>query len=270
MYSYTLTTALHLLGVGAASVIAMMFALWLLHLTLKNASVVDPGWAFGLALLGCLYAALGPGFVLRRTLVAAMAAFWGLRLGLHLVRRIWGEPEEGRYQHMRNTWGANIELKFLVFFEAQAVLDIILSIPFLVACLNPVPTLHWLEVAGVALWVIAVLGESVADAQLNAFKANPANKGKVCQLGLWSYSRHPNYFFEWLVWVAWCAFALASPWGWVSILCPALMLYFLFKVTGIPATEEQSLRSRGDAYREYQRTTSAFVPWPKKNQSEIH
>lgn len=261
MDSFTLTTALHLLGLGAACVFAMMFALWLLHLALKNASVVDPGWALGLGLLGCLYAALGPGFVLRRTLIAAMAAFWGLRLGLHLVRRIWGEPEEGRYQHMRATWGSNIEFKFLIFFEAQALLDVILSIPFLVACLNPAPQLHWLEVLGLALWVIAVLGESVADAQLDAFKAVPAHKGQVCRLGLWNYSRHPNYFFEWLVWVAWCIFALASPYGWLSLFCPALMLYFLFKVTGIPATEAQSLRSKGDAYREYQRTTSAFVPW---------
>ena len=264
MDAYTLTAALHLAIIGAAAVVTMMFALWLLHLALKNASVVDPGWAFGLALLGCIYAALGPGFILRRALIAGMAAFWGLRLGLHLVRRIWGKPEEGRYQHMRNTWGAHIELKFLVFFEAQAVLDILLSIPFLAACLNPAPALSLLEAVGVALWLVAVIGESIADAQLNAFKRNPANQGKVCDVGLWRNSRHPNYFFEWLIWVAWCIFALASPYGWFSLICPALMLYFLFKVTGIPATEAQSLRSRGDAYRQYQRTTSAFVPWFRK------
>ena len=263
MDSTLLSTALHLALVGSAAVVGMMFALWLLHLGLNNASVVDPGWAFGLALLGSIYAALGPGLALRRALVAGMALFWGVRLGLHLVRRIWGEPEEGRYQQLRRQWRSNVALKFLAFFQGQALLDIILSLPFLIACLNPAPELSWLEYAGVALWAVAVLGEAVADAQLDAFKKNPANRGKVCQAGLWNYSRHPNYFFEWLIWVAWATFALASPYGWAGLLCPLLMFYFLFKLTGIPATEAQSLRSRGDAYREYQRTTSAFVPWFK-------
>ena len=100
--------------------------------------------------------------------------------------------------------------------------------------------------------------------QLKQFKANPANKGRVCQAGLWNFSRHPNYFFEWLVWVAFFLFALGSPWGWVTIYCPALMLFFLLKVTGIPMTEELAVKTKGDAYREYQRTTSVFVPWFKK------
>ena len=266
MDAITLSTALHLFAIGAACVAAMMFALWLLHLALRNASVVDPGWALGLALLGCLYAALGPGFILRRTLIAAMAAFWGLRLGLYLVRRIWGEPEEGRYQHMRNTWGANIELKFLIFFEAQALLDIILSIPFLAACLNPAPHLHWLEVAGVALWVVAVLGESVADAQLSAFKAVPAHKGQVCRLGLWNYSRHPNYFFEWLAWLSYPLIAIDfsgyDPLGWLALPARICMYWVLVHVSGIPPLEDHMLRSRGEKFRAYQQRTRAFFPLP--------
>jgi steroid 5-alpha reductase family enzyme len=103
----------------------------------------------------------------------------------------------------------------------------------------------------------------VADQQLKRFRQDPANKGKVCQTGLWNYSRHPNYFFEWLVWVAFFLAAAATPLGWLTVYCPALMLYFLFRVTGIPATEEQSIRTKGEAYREYQRTTSVFVPWKK-------
>lgn len=104
----------------------------------------------------------------------------------------------------------------------------------------------------------------LADRQLARFRADPANKGKVCQAGLWNYSRHPNYFFEWLVWVGYAVFALGSPWGWLGLIAPALMLHFLLNVTGIPMTEELSLKSKGDAYRAYQRTTSAFVPWFKK------
>ena len=116
-----------------------------------------------------------------------------------------------------------------------------------------------------AIWFIAVAGEGVADWQLKQFRSRPENKGKICQSGLWNYSRHPNYFFEWLVWVGFFVFAWDSPFGCFTVLCPALMLFFLLRVTGIPLTEELSLKSKGDAYREYQRTTSAFVPFFKKN-----
>jgi steroid 5-alpha reductase family enzyme len=147
----------------------------------------------------------------------------------------------------------------------QAASVVVLAAGFLLACVNPAAELHPLEIAGAVLWLIAISGEAVADAQLAAFKRNSAHKGRVCDVGLWRYSRHPNYFFEWLIWVSFFVFALASPWGWVAILGPASILYLLLRVTGIPMTEEQSIRSRGDAYRRYQQTTSAFVPWfPKK------
>jgi steroid 5-alpha reductase family enzyme len=104
----------------------------------------------------------------------------------------------------------------------------------------------------------------LADAQLNAFKRRPDKSSPVCDVGLWRYSRHPNYFFEWLIWVAYFLFAAASPWGWLGILSPVAILFLLLKVTGIPMTEEQAVRSKGDAYRRYQKTTSAFVPWFRK------
>ena len=259
-----LSSILHLVLPGAALVVAMMFALWLIHFRINNASIVDPGWAFGLPLLAVTYAWLGPGYALRKWLMAGMVVIWGTRLGLHLLFRILGQPEEGRYQELRRQWKTRLGLKFLVFFEFQALLDVFLSLPFFLAVLNPVHELSVLEFAGFALWVVAVIGEAIADAQLAAFKRDPSSHGKICQRGLWNYSRHPNYFFEWLVWVAWALFALASPFGWLALLCPALMFYFLFRVTGIPATEAQALRSKGDAYRRYQQSTSAFVPWVHK------
>ncbi len=109
-------------------------------------------------------------------------------------------------------------------------------------------------------------GEGLADSQLKRFRAQPENRGQICQAGLWNFSRHPNYFFEWLVWVGLFIFALGSPLGCATLYCPALMLFFLLRVTGIPLTEELSLKSKGDRYREYQQTTSAFVPWFKKRQ----
>lgn len=252
-----------LVFVGAALVSFLMFSLWVVHLQLKNAGVVDIGWACGLGILALVDASLGTGDLTRRWLLAGMVLIWSGRLGSHLFTRIVGHPEEGRYRQLRQTWGGNIALKFLAFFEAQALLDLILSIPILIVSLNAAPGLSGFEYTGIALWLVAIAGESLADRQLAAFKRAPGNKGKVCEAGLWRYSRHPNYFFEWLVWVAWALFAWNSPYGAVAILCPALMLFFLYRVTGIPATEAQALRSKGDAYRRYQETTSAFIPWVK-------
>jgi steroid 5-alpha reductase family enzyme len=260
-------TAFQLAGVGAVVLAAMMFVIWLVSMRLHNAGVVDVGWALGLVILALWYAWQGPGLPARKWVMAAMVAFWGIRLALHLIRRIASEPEDGRYQQLRREWqGKNVPLRFLFFFEFQALLDVLLSLPMLLAALNPAPQVCVLEYAGVGLWFVAIVGESVADAQLAAFKRDPANRGRVCQQGLWRYSRHPNYFFEWFIWVAWMVYALASPWGWLSVVCPALMLFFLFRVTGIPATEAQALRSRGQEYTRYQQTTSAFVPWFSKSQ----
>jgi steroid 5-alpha reductase family enzyme len=121
-----------------------------------------------------------------------------------------------------------------------------------------------LEYIGVGVWAISIVGEGIADAQLKMFKNNPANKGKVCSQGLWNYSRHPNYFFESMIWVGYFLFALNADYGWLAILSPITILFLVLKLTGIPMTEEQSLRSKGDLFREYQRTTSVFVPWFKK------
>ena len=256
--------ALHLALLATAIALTMMAALWAWHFRLKDAGIVDPGWSAGIGLVALVYALLGPGWAPRRAAVAAMGLIWSVRLTVHLARRLHDEPEEGRYQALRAAWskeGTNVSRRFLFFFLFQGLLDVFLSLPMLLAVLNPEPRFSGWEIGGAALWLVSIAGESLADAQLTAFKRNPASRGKICDAGLWRYSRHPNYFFEWLVWMAWLVFALGSPWGVFAALCPALMLFFLLRVTGIPATEEQALRSRGEEYRRYQRTTSAFVPW---------
>jgi steroid 5-alpha reductase family enzyme len=260
------SNAYSLLLVGAAIVGGMMFILWIIHLLLRNAAVVDVGWAAGLGLLAVYYAYAGPGYSARKYAIAAMAGIWSVRLaGYLLFARVLGHPEEGRYVQLRQEWKTNLPLRFLFFFEFQALLDLVLSLPFLLACLDTRVPLGPFEKLGAAIWIFGMVGEATADAQLNAFKNNPANKGKTCRDGLWNYSRHPNYFFEWTIWVGYAVFAIAFPWGWLGILSPTLILYFLLALTGIPVTEAQALRSRGDEYREYQRTTSAFIPWfPKK------
>jgi steroid 5-alpha reductase family enzyme len=257
-----------LLTLGTALVAAIMFALWLLGLKLRNFSYVDLGWAGNFAVLGLCYGLLAPGDPLRRILIASMYVVHGSRLALHLAGRIVGEPEEGRYVQLRREWGAKgaLNLKFLVFFEFQALLNVLLTVPLLIACCNRGSAPAPIEIVALALWLLAIAGESIADAQLKAFKRRPENKGAVCDVGLWRYSRHPNYFCEWLLWISYALFALASPWGWIAILMPALMLHLLLNVTGVKPTEEQALRSKGDRYRDYQAHTSAFVPLPRKGQ----
>jgi len=257
---------LRLLGIGLGFVAIIMVSLWALGLRNRNFSYVDIGWSANFAVLAVLYACLADGWPLRRWLIAAMFAFWSLRLAAHLATRILGEPEEGRYVQLRAEWGAtgNLNAKFLGFFLFQGLLNVFLILPLLLASLNPSPRLHAFEWLGLVVWATGLLGESFADRQLAAFKRDAGNRGKVCNTGLWRYSRHPNYFFEWTIWIGYALFALASPWGWIGLTAPLLMLHFLVNVTGVKATEEQALRSRGDAYREYQATTSAFIPLPPR------
>ncbi len=247
--------------------VALFALVYLLARRLDNYGVVDIAWSYALGAAALAYALLAPGWPVRRALLAALAAIWSVRLGTHLLRRVARlHPEEdARYDQLRRDWVYGFDLKMAGFFQLQALSVAALSAPFLLACLNPAPALRPLELAGTALWLLALTGEAVADAQLAAFKRDPAHRGQVCAAGLWRYSRHPNYFFEWLIWVAYALFACASPWGWAGIFSPACILWLLLAVTGIPMAEKQSLRSKGDAYRRYQRTTSAFVPWfPRK------
>ena len=260
--------SLNLLLFGFAIAVMIMAALWLTYRRTGNPAIVDPGWAGILAVLGLFYAFLGTGHPVHRILIAIMAGVWGFRLsGYLLVNRVLGGHRDGRYDTLQQNWKTGLSWKFFVFFEFQAALAVLLSIPFLFAAMNERAEVSRLEYIAFAVWAVAIAGESIADNQLKRFKQNPANRGRVCRSGLWNYSRHPNYFFEWLVWVAFFLAASAAPYGWVTIYCPLLMLYFLFRVTGIPMTEEQSIRTKGDAYRDYQRTTSAFVPWFRKKAS---
>jgi steroid 5-alpha reductase family enzyme len=263
-----LAEALRLALQGLAIVAAMMFALWLIHLLIRNAAIVDVGWATALATLAIFYAVEGPGYSARKWAIAAMAGFWGLRLAVYLFfSRVVGKPEEGRYIQLRKEWKTHLPLRFLFFFEFQALLTVLLSLPFLLASLNTAAPLRTLEKIGAAIWLVSICGEAVADYQLNRFRKNPANGGKTYRGGLWAYSRHPNYFFEWMIWVGYAVFAVGSPWGWLGLISPALMLYFLLSSTGIAATEAQALRTRGPEYRAYQRTTSTFIPWFRKKEA---
>ena len=244
-------------------VCAMMFCLWFIGLLRSNAGWVDFGWVLGLILLVLYYAAVAQGDICRRFLILTLVMLWGLRLGGMLLKRLLHEQEDNRYRKIRASFKNSANLKFFFFFQFQAILDVVLSIPFLIICNNPLSSLSAVEYFGLGVWMTGFVGEAMADHQLQQFKGDPLNKGKVCDSGLWFYSRHPNYFFEWIMWLGYWVIAMGSPLGWLGFISPALMLFFLLKVSGVPLAEEQSLQSRGDAFRVYQKTTSVFIPLPK-------
>jgi len=212
--------------------------------------------------LGVAFAMTGAGYPPRRLLIGVMAGGWSLRLASYLLVRVLSMPEDGRYETMKRQWGAHAQRNLFAFFQVQALWSAMFAAPMLIAAGNAAAPLGWLDAAGAAVFVAALFGETTADRQLQAFRSRRANQGKVCRAGLWRYSRHPNYFFEWLHWWAYVFIGWQAPYGWATLCGPAAMLLFLFKVTGIPPTEANALRSRGDAYRDYQRTTSVFFPWP--------
>jgi steroid 5-alpha reductase family enzyme len=244
----------------------IMALVWLWSYKIGNAGVVDIFWSYNFPVIAIILFLFAPAFETRKILLCGMVVIAGLRLGTHLAIRIFKHlhEEEPRYKQIRDDWGKNADKKMFGFFQMQAISNVLLAIPFFISAMNTSPELSPFEYAGVVLWLITVIGEAISDQQLANFKNNTANKGKVCDTGLWNYSRHPNYFFEWLMWVSYFVFALASPYGYLAIISPAIILFLLLKVTGIPTTEQQSLKTKGDAYKKYQASTSVFVPWFKK------
>ena len=249
---------------GLAIACVYFAAAWAISVRIDNYGLLDVAWSYGISILAPMYAWLGPGEPVRKWLLTGIGVAWSARLGTHILLRVIRHhpAEDPRYQTLRERWPS--AGKFLIFFEIQAVLVAVFSLPFLLVSFNRDPLLAPIEIAGLALALVAFVGETTADLQLQAFKRGAGSNGDVCQVGLWRYSRHPNYFFESVIWWAFLLVALGSPRGWIAIVCPLLMLYSLFRVTGIPLTEKHALRSKGVAYREYQRTTSAFVPWFRK------
>jgi steroid 5-alpha reductase family enzyme len=253
----------HLALWGWAALALLMLALWAVQCRTRNAGPVDVAWAFGTGMV-TVWFALGAdgGTGARQWLVAALAAGWASRLGAHLWRRVGSESEDGRYRYLREKLGARVHPFMFVFFQVQALWALLFALPMWAAATAPGTGLAWNDWAGLAVWIASMCGESLADRQLARFRADPANRGRVCTVGLWGWSRHPNYFFEWLHWFAYVLIGIGSPHWWVTLAGVAAMYAFLTRVTGIPWTEQQALRSRGEAYRRYQETTSAFFPWP--------
>ena len=244
------------------AMVLVMAGLWVLQLHVRNASIADLGWCAGLIAVVLWYATQASGETERKMLVGALVGLYAGRLGFYiLLNRVIGKTEDGRYRNLREQWGVSERLKMFGYFQLQALAVAAFSLPFLVLIQNPRFPFTLIELVGLLIWIVAVSGVAMAVRQLAQFRSRSWNRDKVCRDGLWRYSRHPNYFFEWVHWCAYVVMGVSTP-GWLlTWIGPIGMGWALLKVTGIPWTERQALASRGEDYRNYQRTTSSFIPW---------
>ncbi len=232
-------------------------------------AVVDLIWTAGLGVAALAYLFVSEADTMRGYAVGLLIVMWSSRLSIHLFKdRVLKRKEDSRYANLAEFWGKSAKRNFYFLFLGQVLFVALFLVPISIAMSKGVDAWLWSDWVAVIIALVAFAGEAIADRQLARFRADPDNKGEVCQRGLWRYSRHPNYFFEWLHWWSYVAFAWNSPnWWWVFI-GPVAMYLFLRYLTGIPHAERSSLKSRGDAYRQYQQTTSVFFPWiPREPQS---
>ena len=254
-------------SIGACAAMAVA---WSMQRRTRKAGWADVFWTFGTGAAGVVLALVPlpghPGPDGRQVLVAALAGLWSLRLGSHIATRTIHGPDDPRYAKLNTAWGADAPRKMFWFLQVQALTIIPLAITIFAAARNPRPSLDLRDFVGACFLVVAIIGEGLADRQLKTFGRAPQNKGRVCDIGLWRWSRHPNYFFEWIGWLAYPVIAVdlsgAYPWGWAALSGPLLIYVLLVHVSGIPPLEEYMLHSRGDAFRVYQKRTSAFFPAP--------
>lgn len=252
--------------------LALMFVVmtvtWWLARRWNNYSIVDAAWAGSFFVVAVFFALTQPGWEVRKIIMLVVVGFWSLRLAYFLAKRIYSHhpAEDSRYQHLRSEYGNHVAARFFVFFQYQAISVVLLAVPFLAIFRAESAVLNGIEILGWVFSGLSLLGEAVADSQAQRFKADPANRNKTCQVGLWRYSRHPNYFFESCIWWGFYVSAIGSAQAYYTIYAPLVILLLLLKVTGVPPSEAAALIKRGEEYRRYQRTTSKFFPWfPKKD-----
>lgn len=245
----------------------LMLLAWRVQQGTGNSTWVDVAWTFGTGLAGIVLTLwpVGQASGTRGWLVALVAAVWSLRLGSHLVRRALNGRDDPRYAALRDAWGQSYRWKMPGFLQLQALSVFVLGCIIMLAGRNPAPHLGALDILAVLLAAASILGEALADEQVRRFASNPANRGRICEAGLWGWSRHPNYFCEWLIWVAFALFASSGLGSALSLLAwagPVVMYLVLVHASGIPPTEAHMLQSRGEAFRDYQRRVSKFFPLP--------
>ena len=248
-----------------------MAAAWAVAIRTGKSGLIDATWSFAVG-AACVAAAVWPlgasDVFARRALVAAMALAWSARLGSYIFGRALGGEDDPRYADLKRQWGADAPRQLFLFLQAQAIAGWPLAGAALLAAHAPTPALGAWDLIGLALFAAGLAGEAIADRQMARFRADPANRGGICEVGLWRYSRHPNYFCEWLCWLAYAVIAAdftgERPWQWLALAAPATMYYLLVHVSGVPPLEAHLARSRPATFAAYRARVSMFWPrWPK-------
>ncbi len=237
-----------------------MAAAWRVALTTGQSGRVDAIWALATGLAAVVAAAASHGDPLRRAIVCVFAATWSLRLGLYLWRRAISNDDDPRYAALKQFWGAAAARRLFLFLQLQAAASCPLVLTAYCAAAAPRPGLDWRDGFAIAVFAIAFAGEAIADNQMARFKLAPANRGRICDQGLWAWSRHPNYFFEWLGWLAFPIMAIEAgyPAGWLALSGPLVMYVLLVHVSGVPPLEAHLSRSRPAEFAAYAENVSAF------------
>ena len=249
---------------AAAALAAIMAGAWAIRRLTGQSGWIDAIWTFGVGASGValafaqLNSAQTSGW--RVAAVAVAAGLWSLRLGLHIVARTQRAPDDPRYRKLIEEWGPSAPSRLFLFLQAQALVGAALAVTLALAAAQPSSNLGLQDLIGLAIFVTALIGETEADAQLTRFRADPAHHGQICEIGLWGRSRHPNYFFEWLTWVAFAVVATDFGIGAVAWIAPALMYWTLRYVSGVPPIEERMLQTRGEAFGAYRIRTPTFFP----------
>lgn len=251
---------------GLIAISIYMSLVWIVSLRLRNAGLVDVAWSFGFTFLAVLYSVLSPPQLPADVILICMYVISSLRLTWHLTSRFlrWYPKEDARYAELREKMGDSASGKMLLVFLFQGAVLALFTAPLVVSLTDGRSEIGAFEIVAIALWLVSLIGETLADQQLTGFAKDPQNHNKTCQLGLWRYSRHPNYFFEWLGSVSLALYVTGSPYGVLAWTSPALLLHLLFNVTGIKPSEEHSLKTRPD-YADYAKRTSIFAPLPRRN-----
>lgn len=265
-----------------AALACVMGLAWRVALRTGNAGWIDVFWTFGLGVIGVLAVAVpympyvanepggspagAPAFAPRAALAALLLCAWSVRLGRHILERTRRNDDDPRYAQLRAEWGARYARRLFLFLQVQALAGVPLLLAVVVAAHRPGPVGDACDALALLVFVIAIAGETWSDRALRAFARQPRRRTAVCDTGPWRWSRHPNYFFEWLGWCAWpvLAFPGGYPWGAVALLAPLLMYVLLVHASGIPPLEAHMARSRGQAWRDYADRTSAFFPRPPR------
>lgn len=254
---------LMMLAIGLS---AIMTGAWATQRATGSSGWIDTIWSFAVGLGGMAAAVLADGEPWRRAAAFAIVTVWSLRLGLHIAARTHGAGEDPRYARLIAGWGTAAGLRLWLFLQVQAAAAFVLVLAVYLASANSEPFPRVLDLVAVGVALCAIAGEAISDRQLARFRKTPEAKASVMERGLWRYSRHPNYFFEWLFWCAWPLMAIALPigWSWLALAAPLLMYWLLVHVSGIPPLEEHMLASRGEKFRALQAHVNAFFPGPRK------